>query len=100
MRGRSRNAGGSGLSALRNRAADPSGDVVGCHARLREVGDQIESLNGRPTTTDRCWAAIRGYQQEPTEANRLLMRDAYLAVPAHLRRMLGDMDRQDRPLKS
>ncbi|MFI9270228.1 NADAR family protein [Kitasatospora sp. NPDC052896] len=67
---------------------------------LSAVADKIEELNGRPTTGQRCWEAIRRYQQEPEERNRELLRDAYLAVPAHRRiYVLGDMDLQDRPLR-
>ncbi|WP_078988390.1 NADAR family protein [Streptomyces sp. WM6372] len=67
---------------------------------LAEVADEIARLAGRPTAADRLREAERGYQREATEANRLLLREAYLAVPAHLRVcVLGDMDRQDRPLR-
>ncbi|WSL95618.1 NADAR family protein [Streptomyces sp. NBC_01718] len=67
---------------------------------LLEVADRIEALNERPTAGQRCWAAIRHFQQEPAESNRALLRAAYLAVPPHLRiYVLGDMDRQDRPLR-
>lgn len=67
---------------------------------LLEVADRIEALNERPTAAQRCWDAIRHFQQEPAEPNRALLRAAYLAVPPHLRiYVLGDMDRQDRPLR-
>ncbi|WP_328898655.1 NADAR family protein [Streptomyces sp. NBC_00441] len=67
---------------------------------LLEVADRIEELSRRPTAGQRCWDAIRQYEQQPTESNRELLRAAYLAVPAHLRVfVLGDMDRQDRPLR-
>lgn len=67
---------------------------------LREVADEVEALNGRPTTSDLCWEAIRRYQGDPVEANRVLIRDAYLAIPPHRRVfVLGDMDRQDIPLR-
>lgn len=67
---------------------------------LAEIRDEIATLNGRPTTADLCWDAIRRWQDEPTEANRRLVRDAYLAIPAHNRvYVLGDMDRQDIPLR-
>ncbi len=67
---------------------------------LQEVADEIEVLNGRPDSAKRCWDAIQRYHQDPTEANRGLLRDAYLAVPPHRRiYVLGDMDRQDQPLR-
>ncbi|WP_329314878.1 MULTISPECIES: NADAR family protein [unclassified Streptomyces] len=67
---------------------------------LTEVADEIARLAGRPTAVDRLREAERGYRREATETNRVLLREAYLAVPAHLRvYVLGDMDRQDRPLR-
>lgn len=67
---------------------------------LLDVSDRIEALNERPTAGQRCRDAIRRFQQEPAESNRALLRAAYLAVPPHLRiYVLGDMDRQDRPLR-
>lgn len=67
---------------------------------LLEVADRIEELAGRPRTDERCWEAIRRFQQAPTEDNRAQLRDAYLAIPPHRRvYCLGDMDLQDRPLR-
>ncbi|MEU9379004.1 NADAR family protein [Streptomyces sp. NPDC048255] len=67
---------------------------------LAEVADEIARLARRPRAADRCWDAVRAYQAEPTETRRAALREAYLAVPAHLRvYMLGDMDLQDRPLR-
>ncbi|WP_407836730.1 NADAR domain-containing protein [Streptomyces sp. DSM 116496] len=67
---------------------------------LAEVADEISRLAGRPTTDERLWEAVRGYQRDTTEPNRSLLREAYLAVPAHRRVfVLGDMDLQDRPLR-
>ncbi|MFE2322470.1 NADAR family protein [Streptomyces sp. NPDC059385] len=68
---------------------------------LVEVADEITRLAGRPTAADRCWEAVRAYRTQPTEERRALLRDAYLAVPAHNRvYVLGDMDLQDRPLRT
>ncbi|MGE6737707.1 NADAR family protein [Streptomyces sp. NPDC059900] len=67
---------------------------------LLDVADRIEALNERPTAGQRCRDAIQRFQQDPAESNRELLRAAYLAVPPHLRiYVLGDMDRQDRPLR-
>lgn len=67
---------------------------------LVEVADEISRLAGRPTTAELLWEAVRGYQRDTTESSRSLLRDAYLAVPAHRRVfVLGDMDQQDRPLR-
>ncbi|MFF5449614.1 DUF1768 domain-containing protein [Streptomyces sp. NPDC012888] len=65
-----------------------------------EVVDQIEALNGRPTTVDRCWEAIDRYREDPSEPHRISLRQAYLRIPRHLRaHVLGDMELQDRPLR-
>lgn len=87
-------------------AAEPSkwlsrhGEPLAPEGFLAEVADRIEELSGRSTAGERCWEAIRRYQQGPSEERRALLRDAYLAVPPHLRiYVLGDMDRQDRPLR-
>ncbi|WP_442810894.1 DUF7638 domain-containing protein [Streptomyces sp. Wh19] len=37
---------------------------------LLEVADRIEALNERPAAGQRCWDAIRRFQQEPAESNR------------------------------
>lgn len=67
---------------------------------LGEVRDDIDNLNGRPDSTRRCLAAVDVFRQQPTEANRTAAREAYEAIPEHLRRYaLGDMDRKDFPLR-
>ncbi|WP_406393656.1 NADAR family protein [Streptomyces sp. NBC_00887] len=77
-----------------------AGEPVTPEGFLLDVADKVEELNGRPTAGRRCWDAIGRFQQDPSESNRVLLREAYLAVPPHLRiYVLGDMDRQDRPLR-
>ncbi|MBC6456691.1 NADAR family protein [Actinomadura sp. HBU206391] len=65
---------------------------------IAEVADDIERLNDRPTSEDRCLAAAETFVDEPTERNRTALRAAYDAVPEHLRIFLGDMDNRDIPL--
>lgn len=67
---------------------------------LGEVRDDIDQLNGVPDSTGRCLAAVDVFRDAPTEANRNAVREAYEAIPEHLRRYaLGDMDRKDFPLR-
>jgi hypothetical protein len=68
--------------------------------RAGEVADEIDRLNGRPDSTDRCPQAVQTYLVDPSEENRLAIRQRYLTIPKH-RRMsaLGDMDRKDAPLR-
>lgn len=66
---------------------------------LGEVADDIEKLNGRPDSTDRCLAVLDRYLESRDEADRLALREAYLEIPQHKRHYsLGDMDHKDRPL--
>ncbi|MDX3594315.1 NADAR family protein [Streptomyces sp. ID03-2B] len=65
-----------------------------------EVRDAIDQLNGRPTSTDRCLAAVDVFLADRTEENRTAARDAFLSIPASQRRYaLGDMDSKDWPLR-
>ncbi|MEU5158658.1 NADAR family protein [Streptomyces sp. NPDC020875] len=67
---------------------------------LAEVRDTIDELNGRPDSTGRCRALIDVFMADRTEANRLAVRAAYLAIPETTRRYaLGDMDLKDQPLR-
>jgi ribA/ribD-fused uncharacterized protein len=69
-------------------------------ALLGEVRDEIEELNGRPTSTDRCHAALDAFLADPAEDNRAALRAAYFAMPETVRvYVLGDMDNKDRPLR-
>ncbi|TDD68250.1 NADAR family protein [Actinomadura darangshiensis] len=66
---------------------------------LGEVADDIERLNDRPDSTGRCLAVLDRYLESRDEADRLALREAYLAIPEHKRHYsLGDMDNKDRPL--
>jgi ribA/ribD-fused uncharacterized protein len=67
---------------------------------LAEVRDTVEELNGRPTSSDRCLAALDAFLADPGESRRAALRAAYLEVP-ETRRMylLGDMDAKDRPVR-
>ncbi|WP_323746261.1 NADAR family protein [Catenulispora pinisilvae] len=68
---------------------------------LGEVRDTVDDLNRRPNSTARCLAALDVFLADPTEANRDAAREAYEAIPEHLRHYaLGDMDNKDHPLKA
>jgi hypothetical protein len=67
---------------------------------IREVADEIEELNGRPTTRELCFAAWTAYEASPTAATKDALRKAYEAVPAHNRvYVLGDQDRKDNAIR-
>jgi len=68
---------------------------------ILEVADEIERLNGRPTTESQCLEAWKVYQNNPSPQSIEILRSAYEAVPKHNRRyILGDMDSKDFPIKS
>ena len=67
---------------------------------IKEVKDEIERLNGRPTTARACSEAWKLYDADPSGENEEALRIAYEAMPAHLRRfVLGDMDSKDHPIR-
>lgn len=68
---------------------------------MAEVADEIEHLAGRPTSENRCIAALDRYLDDQSAENLAALRDAYLAVPEHLRiYLLGDQDAKDMPLRT
>jgi uncharacterized protein (TIGR02996 family) len=67
--------------------------------RIREAIDCISTLNGSPDAVQRCIAQHEAYEQNPGPEQRELLRQAYEAVPAHLRMYCGDMDSKDWPIR-
>ena len=60
---------------------------------IKEVADEIEKLNGRPTSIDKCMKAFQRFQDEQNEEAAQHLKEAYEAVPEHLRWfMLQDLD--------
>src|SRR4051794_20453716 len=43
---------------------------------IREVADEIEQLNGRPTSSDACRAAWKVYEASPSDVNKEALRAA------------------------
>ncbi|GGU58454.1 DUF7638 domain-containing protein [Lentzea flava] len=73
---------------------------VTADALLAEVHDTVDQLSGRPDSTARCRAAVDVFLADQTEENRAALHAAYTAIPEHMRvYALGDMDRQDWPLR-
>lgn len=66
---------------------------------VKEVRDEIEQLNGRPTTLDLCRTAFRYWHEHKSEQALEKLKAAYEAVPAHNRRFFADMDVQDLPIR-
>ncbi len=62
---------------------------------IKEVADELDRLNDRPTSLDRCQKALADYKASPSAERLDAIRIAYEAVPEHNRRFLGDMDTKD-----
>jgi predicted NAD-dependent protein-ADP-ribosyltransferase YbiA (DUF1768 family) len=89
----------SALHLARWRFAEPHSQIT-AEGLLGEVADDIDKLNGRPDSTARCLQAADRYLQTRTEPDRAALREAYQAIPEHMRvYALGDMDSKDWPLR-
>jgi len=68
---------------------------------IAEVADEIEHLAGRPTSSERCIAALDRYLDEMSESNFAALHGCVSRVPEHQRiYLLGDMDARDMPLRT
>lgn len=86
-----------GLGRFRAQAAKylvPAADIV------TQLQDDLDRRLGRTNLKDRCKHAYERWQTSRSQTDLDALREAYLAVPEHLRRyLLGDMDRKDRPIR-
>lgn len=73
-------------------AFDPV-DLIG------ELVDANARFHGEPSAVSLCLREYRSYRENPTEAHRERLRDAYERVPKHLRQFCGDMDSKDYPIR-
>ena len=63
---------------------------------VKEVEDTIAQLQGKQTVADTCVQAFAKFLTFPTKENKSSLREAYNAIPKHLRiYVLGDMDCKD-----
>jgi hypothetical protein len=67
---------------------------------VKEVEDVLGQFHGVSTSSQRCVDAFRRYLFAPSVPLREALREAYTAVPEHLREyLLGDMDSRDGPIR-
>jgi hypothetical protein len=66
---------------------------------LKDLADEIEQLNNRPTSWLLAREAWREYQANPSEEAKARLRELYEAVPPHRRRFAGEMDGGDIPIQ-
>lgn len=64
-------------------------------ARIGEIYDKIEELNGRPSIVRLCAEAYDSYEQDRSRERLEVLRELYERVPDHLRCYCGDMDTRD-----
>ncbi len=67
--------------------------------RIREAADLLDQLNGGPGAIHGCMVAHHEYESNPSPGRREALREAYEAVPKHLRGYCGDMDSKDGPIR-
>ena len=66
---------------------------------LKDLADDIERLNNRPTSWMLAHEAWHQYQASPSEQAKDRLRELYEAVPPHRRRFAGEMDGGDIPIR-
>jgi len=86
-----------GLGAFRTTA---DFGFVSVHDRIGEIYDKLNELNGRPSVITTCAKLFEKYQQEPSQQAKEQLREAYEAVPHHLRCYCGDMDTKDTAIRA
>jgi hypothetical protein len=70
------------------------------HDRILEAHDKLNVLNGKPSVIRICASLFEEYERNPSQQAKNALRDAYEAVPQHLRRYCGDMDSQDTAIRT
>jgi len=67
---------------------------------VKEVEDTIDLLQGKQTVAESCIQAFARFITLPTKKNKSSLREAYNAIPKHLRiYVLGDMDCKDSAIR-
>lgn len=67
--------------------------------RIKEARNELDILAGGKGCIQRCRDAFDAYEADPSESNRLLLKEAYEATPEHLQMYCGDMDSKDGPIR-
>lgn len=67
--------------------------------RVLEQQAHLKELQGSPDLVATCLRQWEAYEANPSPENLARVREAYLAVPKHLRIYCGDMDSKDWPIR-
>ena len=66
---------------------------------LGELEETFRKLNNEPTFFELCKKAFAEFKNNPTEENKIKLKEAYEKVPEHQQRYLGDMDTKDTEIR-
>jgi hypothetical protein len=66
---------------------------------LVELGDAIQQFQGHEGVVAACRNAFNRFRSDPSDANRLALKNAYDDVPEHLRCWLGSLDVKDNEIR-
>ena len=72
---------------------------VSAEQRIVEAKDIMSTLQGGEGAIQLCIAAHGQYEKSPNSENKKALKDAYDAVPDHLKMYCGDMDSKDWPIR-
>lgn len=73
---------------------------IDSNARIGEMYDIINRLNGKDSVVTTCAKAFDAFESDPTDEARETLRAAYESVPEHLRMYCGDMDTKDSDIRA
>jgi hypothetical protein len=73
---------------------------ISAHDRLREIHDALNVLNGKDSVITVCARRFEEYERDPSDIGIEALRQAYDAVPTHLRCYCGDMDTRDTAIRA
>ncbi len=73
---------------------------VSVHDRIGELHDKLNELNGKASIVTTCAKLFERYEQEHSLEAKEALREAYEAVPEHLRCYCGDMDTRDTVIRA
>ena len=72
-----------------------SGSGIEMGLKLNEFKDKLLELNGGENSIAKCARIFEEYKKHPTKKLRDELKDAYEAIPEHLRIFVGTMDTRD-----
>ena len=87
------------INGLGEFVAGAANQFIDADGLIGELTSLQQRAKGLPDLIEICRDAYADYCEEPSRKNLKALREAYEAVPAHMRRYCGDMDTKDTPIK-